>query len=1589
MKRFLLLYIFLFFNCLMGFAQVPTHLWSNNIAESIDKSEVIATAVNQQGDVYVVGGINTSADFDPSFNVANISASTPLGELYIAKYDKDGNYIWAYPFGQGNVSVADIKLDSRGNICLAGFFTTTVDFDIYPFSNHILSTGGVGSGETYIAKYNSDGSLLWVERVENVSPTAGNFVFFYDVNNNDDIIVSGSFSETVSFGFSNFQMTSSINTSDTFIAKYDVYGNFIWAKQLGSPSIPSPFCYEIASDQNLDVYLVFLFRDPIDFDPSTVSFILTPTLNPSVNYALVKYDSNGNFIWANLIDAMNNVAFGAIRNLSISFPTPNELNFVGSLQNVFDFDPSGGTAIFSSPSDLNTFFAKYDINGNFISMQQLISPRNVIGKSTTDAAGNLYFPFSYQGTVDIDLSSTNTVNLTAVSPPFPNYSDLSMVSFDKDFNYLWHGEVFPQNDGISYVSGSDLELDTKGNFYMAGNVRGTADFDMLSGVANISSLGTAQPNAFLAKYGIPECSLNLKSDTVACGSLLNLTAPSGFTSYTWTFPDGTTTSTNPTIAANQTGIYYLDIVSRCGTARDSINVGFTPSSTVDLGTDKQICAGASTVLSAPNGFTSYQWTLPNATTSNIQNLTATEAGTYSLQVTDACGTATDAINVTILPLPTVDLGIDKQICAGSSTVLSAPNGFTSYQWTLPNSTTSTVQNLTATEAGTYSLQVTDACGTATDAIDVTILPLPTVDLGIDIEICAGTSTVLNAPNGFTSYQWTLPNSTTSTVQNLTATEAGTYSLLVTDACGTATDAINVTILPLPTVDLGTDIEICAGASTVLSAPNGFTSYQWTLPNSTTSTVQNLTATEAGTYSLLVTDACGTATDAINVTILPLPTVDLGIDKQICAGSSTVLSAPNGFTSYQWTLPNSTTSTVQNLTATEAGTYSLLVTDACGTATDAIDVTILPLPTVDLGIDKQICAGTSTVLNAPNGFTSYQWTLPNATTSTVQNLTATEAGTYSLQVTDACGTATDAIDITILPLPTVDLGNNIEICAGSSTVLSAPNGFTSYSWVLPNNSVSNLQTITVSEAGNYKLTVTNSCGAATDEIALNVSPNPSLNLGNDVFTCQNDTTLVAPLGFDSYLWTLPNGTTIINQTIAASQAGNYILKVENDCGTALDTVALNFNQKPNIDLGIDTLLCQNKNITISLPDTYDYVWFDNDTSKVRSFSNSGLYYFDILNECGAKRDSIIINNFVEPTVELGEDRLLCEGETIILSVNNPTNFPVLWSTGDTTNSIEINEKGTYSVEVFSDCEIYTDSVLINYKRKPNLTPIENKILCDDENYFVQIDSTNQDISIIWFDGNTDFNRTLRGTGTYFYTLSNNCGSVSDTFSIVLPTNNEINLDLGEDKILCNGESTLLSAANESDSFSYLWNTGDTTAELSVSTAGQYVVTVSNLCSSKSDTIKIDYLTDINTKIDLTQKDCGEAVLNIELKEGESVRWNDGSSLSEFVPTESGIYEAEVSNDCETKVYSIEVEIIDFTEAFPNVITPNDDGFNDAYVLPFEGAQIFVYDRWEKLVYRNDNYKNDWSPKNLTGGTYFLLIKHPCLDGNKKIVLSVLK
>ena len=211
-------------------------------------------------------------------------------------------------------------------------------------------------------------------------------------------------------------------------------------------------------------------------------------------------------------------------------------------------------------------------------------------------------------------------------------------------------------------------------------------------------------------------------------------------------------------------------------------------------------------------------------------------------------------------------------------------------------------------------------------------------------LCFGASTQLHATvtggSGSYGFSWTSdPVGFTSNEQDPAVSPGVTtaYHLIVTDGTMSIEDDITITVIDLPDVDLGPNISLCEGASTILDAGPGFASYNW----STGSTDQMITANQSAVYWVDVTNDFGCADrDSVEVFINPLPIVDLGADYSFCEGTMTTLDAGSGFSSYLW----STGAAEQSITVAEAGEYWVAVTDqnTCSNA-DTVNLTIDPLP----------------------------------------------------------------------------------------------------------------------------------------------------------------------------------------------------------------------------------------------------------------------------------------------------------------------------------------------------------------------------------------------------------------------------------------------------------------------------------------------------------------------------------------------------------------------------------------------------------------------------------------------------------------------
>ena len=319
------------------------------------------------------------------------------------------------------------------------------------------------------------------------------------------------------------------------------------------------------------------------------------------------------------------------------------------------------------------------------------------------------------------------------------------------------------------------------------------------------------------------------------------------------------------------------------------------------------CEGENVTLSIAatgSGNLLYQWLVNgqpiNGATQNsllLASISPADAGQYTCTATNGSTSDTSStITVTVNPLPSVTAGPDQAICDGQSTTLTASGSTGSYLWdnNLGSGPSQTISPISTT---TYTVTLTDSNSCqATDAVTITVNTFPNANAGPDQAICAGQSASLNASGG-SSYLWdnNLGNGASQTVSPASTT---TYTVTVTDgnACQ-ATDAVTISVNPLPSANAGPDQAICAGQSASLNASGG-SAYLWD-NNLGSGASQTVSPASTTTYTVTVTDgnACQ-ATDAVTITVNPLPQVAFtGLDSAYCTtdAATALQGLPSGGT----------------------------------------------------------------------------------------------------------------------------------------------------------------------------------------------------------------------------------------------------------------------------------------------------------------------------------------------------------------------------------------------------------------------------------------------------------------------------------------------------------------------------------------------------------------------------------------------------------------------------------------------------------------------------------------------------------------------
>lgn len=360
-------------------------------------------------------------------------------------------------------------------------------------------------------------------------------------------------------------------------------------------------------------------------------------------------------------------------------------------------------------------------------------------------------------------------------------------------------------------------------------------------------------------------------------------------------------------------------------------------------------------------------------------------------------------------------------------------------------------------------------------------------------------------------------------------------------------------------------------------------------------------------------------------------------------------------------------------------------------------------------DTMMCQGEEMELwvNVENGIPdyTYQWEgLPYINDTILVNPDTSTM--YYVHITDMCqDTISDSIYVTVEDIPVVNLGTDTTICTGDELVLESQTGtYNNYLWSTGDTTSS----ITISDSGTYAVTVTNSCGEATDEIIIDQWPYPNPNIGPDLQLCYGETAfLEATFGFLTYTW--QDNTT--ENFYSVSQSGLYYVNVEDIYGcTGSDTVLAFIGNIVHLE---DTIaLCEGNTATIHTNTGFDnYIW-SNGQSGIDSIvvDEQGWYSVNVsyLFGCPSKDSSYVEATPVPEATISGED-LLCQGDTLLLVA--PTGkYDYYWNDEPSvSNEYMITSGGNYILKMVNACGEDEATKTIAEYQLPTVDLGEDKLL----------------------------------------------------------------------------------------------------------------------------------------------------------------------------------------------------------------------------------------------------------------------------------------
>jgi len=424
----------------MSFSQAPDWAWAKDVG-GYGSEGANTVLVDGTGYIYVAGGFSTSTIYIGTIQLYNPYYLDNTGDFFLAKYDANGNTLWAKRFG-GMLDdwPVSISMDKSGNIYMAGGFNSPS----LAIGSDTLINGG--QEDIFLAKFNYNGDVLWAKRAGGLIRDNATSLALDALGN---VFLAGNYeSDTISFSPINLINTVP-NYFDIFLAKYDTNGNVLWARSAKGTNWD--YANSVTIDASGSSYIAGNFLS------DSITFATTTLINSgSSDLFLAKYGANGDFLWVKSAigtggDAATSVAADSLGHIYMTGTyTSTHLSF-------------GITTLTNTDTTwyYDIFLAKYDSSGNVIWVKSAGGNINdYVISVVVDIQGYPYIAGRFEGPI---------INFSSVSLTNAGGNTIFITKYTANGDVLWAKSA----GGSGLYFPSSLAVDIIGDTYLVGGFLGS------------------------------------------------------------------------------------------------------------------------------------------------------------------------------------------------------------------------------------------------------------------------------------------------------------------------------------------------------------------------------------------------------------------------------------------------------------------------------------------------------------------------------------------------------------------------------------------------------------------------------------------------------------------------------------------------------------------------------------------------------------------------------------------------------------------------------------------------------------------------------------------------------------------------------------------------------------------------------------------------------------------------------------------------------------------------------------------------------------------------------------------------------------